>query len=86
MSLMPSCKDVTEHASDYLDSNMPFMKRMKYRLHLFICDSCSRYLSQLKLTIATLGKIEEAIPQPVDDNHVQEIVDKLKKQPRDPAP
>jgi hypothetical protein len=80
MSLMPSCKDVTEHASDYLDRNMPLMQRMAFRVHLFICNNCSRYLSQLKLTIATLGKIEEAVPQPVDERQVQDIVEKMKQQ------
>jgi len=80
MSLMPTCKDVTEHASDYLDQNLPFMKRVAFRMHLFFCDNCSRYLAQLKLTIATLGKIEEAIPQPVEERRVQDIVEKLKQQ------
>jgi hypothetical protein len=85
MSIMPSCKDVTEHASEYLDHNMPLMKRVAFRMHLFICDNCARYLSQLKLTIATLGKIEEAVPQPIDDQKVQAIVENLKKQPRNPS-
>jgi hypothetical protein len=50
-------------------------------VHLFLCHNCSRYLSQLKLTIATLGKIDKAVPQPVEEQQVQDIIEKLKQQP-----
>ncbi|WP_455217768.1 zf-HC2 domain-containing protein [Kaarinaea lacus] len=77
---MPSCKDVTEHASDYLERSMTPMQRLGYRMHLFMCVNCKRYVSQLKLTIATLGKIDSATPQPVNEQQVQSIVEALKKQ------
>lgn len=79
MSLMPSCKDITEHSSDYLDRNMSLMQRMAFRAHLFMCVNCQRYVSQLKLTISTLGKMDKAEPQPVDDQQVQAIIKKLKQ-------
>lgn len=77
MSLIPSCKDVTEHASDYLEKNLSFRQRLGYKVHLFICVSCRRYLTQLKLTIATLGKMPDASPQPVSDKQAQDIVSHL---------
>jgi hypothetical protein len=79
MKKMPSCKDITEHSSDYLDRKLSFMERLGFKLHLFMCVSCKRYVSQLKLTIATIGKTENAVPQPVDEQHVQEIVEKLQQ-------
>ena len=80
MKLMPSCKDITEHSSDYLDRNLTFVQRMGFKMHLFMCTNCERYVSQLKLTIATLGKIDKASPHPVDDQQVRSIVDKLRQQ------
>lgn len=79
MKIMPSCKDITEHSSDYLDRNLSFKERLGFRVHLFLCVSCRRYLSQLKLTIATIGKTENAAPQPVNEQHVQDIVENLKQ-------
>ena len=79
MSIMPSCKDITKHSSDYLDGNQSFMQRLGFKMHLFMCVNCKRYVSQLKLTIATIGKSESATPQPVDEQHVHDIVEKLKQ-------
>lgn len=80
MKLMPSCKDITEHSSDYLDRNLSFMQRLGFKMHLFMCTNCERYVSQLKLTIATIGKIKDAEPQPADEQQVQTIVNHIKQQ------
>jgi hypothetical protein len=79
MSGMPSCKDITKHSSDYLEKNQTFFQRLGFKMHLFMCVNCKRYVSQLKLTIATIGKTENATPQPVDEQHVHDIVEKLKQ-------
>jgi len=79
MKIMPSCKDVTDHSSDYLDRNLSFMERLGFKMHIFLCVNCKRYVSQLKLTIATIGKTQNAVPQPVDEQHVQKIVKNLQQ-------
>lgn len=85
MSVMPSCKDITKQSSDYLEGNQSFLQRMGFKLHIFMCVNCKRYVSQLKLTIATIGKTENAVPQPVDEQHVHDIVEKLKQNAEDKA-
>ena len=80
MSLMPSCKDITEHSSDYLDKHQTFFQRLAFKLHLFICVNCRRYVSQLKLTIATIGKTKGAIPEPVDEQQTRDIVAILRQE------
>lgn len=80
MSLMPSCKDITEHASDYLEHHLSLRQRLGYRLHLFMCVNCRRYLDQLQLTIRTIGKTPQASPPPVAPQQVQEIVERLRQQ------
>jgi len=79
MKGMPSCKDITNQSSDYLDGNLTFFQRMGFKMHMFLCVNCKRYVSQLKLTIATIGKTEKAILQPVDEQHVHDIVEKLRQ-------
>lgn len=53
---MLSCKHLVEQASQYIDNEMSTSKRMQVKLHLFVCVSCRRYIKQLKLTIAMLGR------------------------------
>ena len=79
MSLMPSCKDITEHASDYLDRNLPWWKRTGYRMHLLMCTHCQRYLSQLQLTIDTIGKSPDAQPPVIDEEQVRHIVQQMRQ-------
>jgi hypothetical protein len=86
MSLMPSCKDITEHASDYLDRNLPWWKRTGYRMHLLMCTHCQRYLSQLQLTIDTLGKSADAQPPIVDDDQVRRMVQQMQHHAASPPP
>ncbi|VAW96758.1 hypothetical protein MNBD_GAMMA19-1294 [hydrothermal vent metagenome] len=76
---MPSCKDITEHSSDYLDRNLPWWKRMGYWLHLAMCVHCRRYVDQLKLTIDTIGKSPEATTPNVSPEEIQAIVEKMKQ-------
>lgn len=79
MSLMPSCQDITEHASEYLDRDLPRWKRMGIRMHLLMCIHCRRYVSQLKLTIDTIGKIPEATPPIPDEKQIREIIEQLQQ-------
>lgn len=53
---MLNCRDVTQHASDYLDKTLPLGQRLRLRLHLFMCIHCRRYLKQLRATIGLIGQ------------------------------
>jgi len=75
---MPSCKDITEHSSDYLDRNLPWWKRMGYWLHLVMCVHCRRYVDQLKLTIDAIGKSPDATTPDISPEEIQTIVEKMK--------
>lgn len=89
MSLMPSCKEITERSSDYLDHKLSLWQRLRFRLHTFICVNCKQYVQNLKLTIATLGvigKTPEASPPAVDPQQVQNIVSQLQEHPGNKPP
>ena len=78
MKLMPSCKDITEHSSDYLDRNLSLVQRLGFRMHLFMCVNCRRYLDQFKLTIKTVGKIKQAETE-ANDQQVEIIMQEIKQ-------
>lgn len=67
MSLMPSCKEVGENLTEYMDGNLPFRKRLGIRLHLMMCKMCMDVLRALralpKFAKEVLGPPEE---MPVD--------------------
>jgi len=77
MKLLPSCKDITEESSNYLDHHLPLWRRIGFQIHLLMCVHCKRYVDQLKLTIATLGRIPAAEPPTVADSEVDNIAKHL---------
>ncbi|MEW5756020.1 MAG: zf-HC2 domain-containing protein [Pseudomonadota bacterium] len=71
---MLNCRDVTEHASDYLDKTLPLGQRLKLRLHLFMCIHCRRYLKQLRVAIDLIRQSE---PRPVSTQQAETIAAKI---------
>ncbi len=78
MKMMPSCREITERASDYLDQNLSPWQRAAFRMHLLMCVYCRRHVKHLDLTVATLGRIAaEQRARGNDDIH--QIVELLKQ-------
>ncbi len=44
---MLSCKEATQLASEGLDRELPFWRRLGLRLHVVMCRGCSRYARQI---------------------------------------
>ena len=74
---MLSCKDITEKANQYLDHDLPFMVRLNFRIHLFMCVNCKRYVQQLRTTILTLGRMKQK--NAVDNQVVENVIGCLKQ-------
>ena len=55
--MMISCKEAAQLASQGLDRRLGFGERVALRLHLAICDGCSRFTKQ----IAFLRKAVQAL-------------------------
>ncbi|MBL8021770.1 MAG: hypothetical protein JNM27_19005 [Leptospirales bacterium] len=53
---LPGCADVTRTVSDSLDAPQGFRKWVGVRLHMLICEVCSRYEKQLKFIRKLLGR------------------------------
>ena len=46
--LRHQCKDVSRLISQAQDVRLPFLARLRVRLHLSLCAMCSRFEAQLK--------------------------------------
>ena len=58
-----SCRELVELVTDYLEESLSRRERRRFEAHIAGCDHCTAYLTQMRSTIATLGKLsEESIP------------------------
>lgn len=48
MKWIPTCKETSVLASRAMDQRLPFSDRMALRLHLAICENCTRFNRQLQ--------------------------------------
>ena len=70
---MLNCKDVTEHACDYLEQHLPLHKRLQMKLHLLMCYHCRRYIKQM---ITTIGIIKTGTTD-ISDEKAKKIAEKI---------
>lgn len=61
---MLSCKDINHLASDHIDNNLPFFKKIQFKLHLFMCHNCRNFIKQFKITVETLKKVNLPVETP----------------------
>ena len=54
-----TCKELVELVTAYLDDAMDVDARAKFDHHLVMCDGCRNYLEQFRVTIRTVGRIED---------------------------
>jgi anti-sigma factor RsiW len=55
-----SCQEVVEVVTDYLEGRLSPEDAAIFEAHLAICDGCQWYLDQIRITIDTVGRIEDA--------------------------
>ncbi|WP_083251263.1 zf-HC2 domain-containing protein [Acidihalobacter yilgarnensis] len=74
---MIKCKEVTHHASTYLNGKLPLSTRWSIRFHLLMCKHCQRFVRQLKLTTDIFRKCEQLPLTPTEEENVDAIVKKI---------
>lgn len=74
---MFQCKDVTEEASNYLNKDLPWGKRVGLFFHILICSCCRNYLQQLKQSISLLSKVKPAEQTDTDTSKLAEKLCKI---------
>lgn len=61
---MPTCRDVSELVTDYLERALPLRRRIGVFFHLRQCEACRRYLDQMRKTIRLLSSQPPPPPPP----------------------
>jgi len=60
---MPTCREMSELVTDYLERTLPARICLDARWHLLLCSSCRRYFAQMRATIRVLGSGELPPPE-----------------------
>jgi len=72
----PTCREVVELVSDYLDGSLPRRDRRRFESHVSGCDACTAYLRQMRETVRLSGRLrEDDVPEPVRRELVAEFRD-----------
>ena len=65
------CREAVALMAAYVDGALSGRDRARLEAHLAGCPHCSEYLAQIRLTIATLGRVG---PDDLPDDAVDELV------------
>jgi len=55
-----TCQQVVELVTDYFDGAMPADEAAVFEQHLNFCAGCDWYVDQMRMTIATVGRLDAA--------------------------
>ncbi len=53
-----SCQELVEEVTGYLEDTLEGTERARLDAHLSACADCSAHLQQMRLTLATIGRLE----------------------------
>jgi predicted anti-sigma-YlaC factor YlaD len=55
-----TCRQLVELVTDYLEGALSDEEVARFEEHLELCDGCRYYVEQMRITIATVGRIGES--------------------------
>ena len=59
------CQELVEIITDYLEDALSPADRERFEGHIVGCAGCTAYLEQMRMTVATVGRLrEQDIPAP----------------------
>ncbi len=61
MQSVPTCRDMSELVTDYMERATPFRARVDMWVHLWRCEACRRYYDQVRRTVRLVGS---QLPEP----------------------
>lgn len=64
-----TCQELVELVTDYFEGALREADRERFEAHLAGCEGCQNYLSQMRITIRTLGRLtDENLPPALKDD------------------
>ena len=58
---MLNCKEVIKLASQRQDAQLPWQTKIRFRMHLLMCKTCTQYVEQLAFIKKSISKRDEQI-------------------------
>jgi anti-sigma factor RsiW len=52
-----TCQELAEIITEYLDGALSRSDRARFEAHLAECENCTRYVEQLRVTVAISGRV-----------------------------
>jgi hypothetical protein len=59
---MPTCRDVADRATDYMERRLSVAERVRVAMHLLMCSVCRLYVRQLTVTRDVLRRLPRPLP------------------------
>lgn len=72
---MLSCKEVVKIVSS--ETDLPFLKKAELRLHMMMCDHCSRYLAHMKILKASVANLIRNKTQSSESRDLKKLEDEI---------
>ena len=63
-----NCQQLVELVTEYFEGTLSWRQRRRFEKHVDQCPWCARYLEQMRVTIATVGHIDEESISPEAKN------------------
>jgi anti-sigma factor RsiW len=71
---VPTCRDISELVTDYLDRALPLPRSAGARWHLMQCEACRRYIAQMRRTVRLLASNTFPPPPRETEDSVLDVV------------
>ena len=68
-----SCKEVEEFLMDYLEGNLGFCTRTRFRLHILMCPDCSKYIEEYKNTVS----LNKSMFELINDESIEDVPEEI---------
>ncbi len=78
---MPTCRDMSELVTDYLERAVSMRKRLDMWWHLVRCEACRHYYDQMRRTIGLLRRLPPSRPDTSTEDGV--VATAQRRQERD---
>lgn len=58
------CRELVELVSDYLEGRLSTEDHRRFEEHLAVCEPCTKYVEQMRITVRLVGRLREEDLQP----------------------
>lgn len=85
--LMGTHAEVREFLLHYLEGQLPWLKRLQFRLHLLLCPGCAGYLHRYRSSVALAQAcLDDPPPPELVELTLRFLTDRLPEEPDPAAP